>query len=99
MSWAAAWPVQCVVEEQIFVFGSFWIFVGWLDNCNLVWREDTLTKCIFTIPLFEGATVFKCHSEDEAYSIGLKDWCILPQFRPDAIFIVAQDDYLRLFAE
>jgi hypothetical protein len=55
-------PIQCALEEPLFIFGCFWISDGWLDNLSFVGREDALTKCVFTIPLFESAAVFKGHT-------------------------------------
>jgi hypothetical protein len=43
---AAVKPIQCALEEPGFIFGGFGISNGWLDNHNLVRREDALTECI-----------------------------------------------------
>jgi hypothetical protein len=75
MLWAAAKPIQSALEKPIFIVGGFWISNGWLDNCNFIWREDALTKCIFRIPLLEVVTVIKCHTEDKVHGIGPKNWC------------------------
>ncbi len=70
-------PAQRALEEPVFIFGGFGISDGWLDNCNLVWREDALTECVLTISLFESAMVFRCHTEDKVHGVGTKNGCIL----------------------
>jgi hypothetical protein len=63
----AAKPVQRALVEPVFIFCGFGISDGWLDNCNLIRREDALTECNLAISLFESAMVFKRHTEDKVH--------------------------------
>jgi hypothetical protein len=76
MAQTMAKPVQCALEQPVFIFGGFGISGGGLDNRNLIRREDALIEYVLTISLSENVRVFKCHSEDKVHGVGTKNGCI-----------------------
>jgi hypothetical protein len=70
---------------------SIGITRGWLDNSDLFRREDTLIKRILTVALAKKMAFLDGHTYKEMKQVATKDWSKFVQFRPESVFVIAQN--------
>jgi hypothetical protein len=51
-------PIQCFLEQPVFVFGVGWITNRWPNDGTFIVGEVSLTKCVFAIALLKDSLTF-----------------------------------------
>jgi hypothetical protein len=96
MTWAAPKAVKSPLKKPILVRSGLWVLARRANNGNLIGRENALTKCILTVTLTERAMGCDGHTGKETKKILMKDGRKLLAFLPHAVFVIAEDNDLRL---
>jgi hypothetical protein len=73
MSRSAAKAIKGLEKKPIFIGLSLWITRGRSNNGNLFRGQNTLAKCVFAIPLVEGAMLFDCHQIPKPKRVATKN--------------------------
>jgi hypothetical protein len=87
---ALAEAVQHLFEKPVFILLGVWVTNGWLDNRDLIVRENALAKSILAVALFECALPFDGHADHKVHYVWSEDGGILLWFFPDAVLVIAE---------
>ncbi len=99
MMLAATKAIKSPLEKPILVRSSLWVPARRENNGSLVGRENALTKCIRTVTLIERAMGCNGHTGKETKRILAKDRSKCLAFLPHSVFMIAEDNDLRLCAK
>jgi hypothetical protein len=70
---------------------SIGITRGWLDNSDLLRREDNLTKCILTVALAKRTAFLDGHTDEDTMQVATKYRSKFLKFGPESVFVIAQN--------
>ncbi len=72
----------------MFVWIGIGILRGRAINGDLIRRENSLTECIFAIPLLERAAFFNGKTDKKPKGVTAKCWCVSITFAPNPVFVI-----------
>ena len=88
----AAKPVEGLLQEPVFIFGSIRVTRGRTDYSDLFGRENALTESVLTIALFEAMGTLDGKTDEELEAIKPEDRRKAFTLGPVAVLPVPQDD-------
>jgi hypothetical protein len=80
--------VESPKEEPIFVWKGVGIPRGRANNGDLIRRENSLTECIFAIPLSQKVTFFNGKTDKKLKGVTAKYRHISSTFAPNPVFLI-----------
>ncbi len=84
----ASKTVESPKEEPTFVWIGVGIPRGRANNGDLIRRENSLTECIFAIPLLQRVTFFNGKTDKKPKGVTAKYWRISITFAPNPVFVI-----------
>ncbi len=79
-------------QEPVFAVFGIGITNEGFGNCDFIWGQYALAKGVLAITPFQSAAAFDSHAGEQAKCVGSKDWGIFVGLRPDAVFVITQDN-------
>jgi hypothetical protein len=80
--------VESPKEEPIFIWIGAGIPRGRANNGDLIRRENSLTECVFAIPLSQRVTFFNGETDKKPKGVTAKYRCVSITFAPNPVFVI-----------